>query len=132
VEGNPIDELVERLREHPELRFVSTPSSVKIEAPSSEGFSVALYAATKEFVVHYDGWHEHFTSGREALDCVAFAYSGECRLAITYRGRVPVKWVVESLEDGTWRADSEVGQFFVPFWFRARVEYRQNPVRLKP
>ncbi|HZI81443.1 MAG TPA: hypothetical protein VFD69_18110 [Vicinamibacterales bacterium] len=124
---NPIDELVERLARHPGLRFTATATVVEIESPTSEGFAVRLQAAKSEFIVAFEGWHEHFESGEEALNCVAFAYSGRCRLAVTYRGRIPVKWVMESWDDGRWIADSEVRHFVVPFWLRRRVVYRQNP-----
>ena len=77
--------------------------------------------------MHFDGWHEHFESAQPALDCFAFAFSGKARLAITYRGRTPVKWVLEHLDEDGWHADSEVWHFFVPFWFRPTIVYRQNP-----
>lgn len=129
---NPIDELVKRLAKHPDLRYTATATRVEIESPTSEGFAVCLHASGSEYVVSFDGWHEHFVSGEEALNCVAFAYSGRCRLAITYRGRVPVKWAMESAHDGQWTGDSEVGHFFVPFWSRRRVVYRHNPNLLAP
>ena len=124
---NPIDRLVERLAKHPELRFTATATAVEIEPPTPEGFAVTLHSANTAYSVSFDGWHEHFQSGDEALDCVAFAYSGRSRLATMYRGRIPVKWVMESYDDGRWRAVSEIGHFFVPFWLRPRVVYRQNP-----
>jgi hypothetical protein len=128
----PVEELVARLRKHSQLRFTSSSSSVEIEAPSTDGFPVSLHATSSDYVVHYDGWHEHFASGAAALDCVSFAYSGQCRLAVTYRGSFAVKWVLESRVDGAWRPDSEVGHFLVPFWLRPRVVHRQNPVLLAP
>lgn len=95
-----IEALKRCLANHPELRFRTTRTSVEIDAPSSDGFTVGLRETSNDYVIHFEGWHEHCRSGDEALACIAFAYSGECRLAITYRGRMPVKWVVESLEDG--------------------------------
>ena len=124
---NPIDELVQQLAKHPELTYKATATSVTIDAPTAEGFQVRLSASRHEYVVGFDGWHEHFTSAEEALNCVTFAYSGRCRVATTYRGRIPVKWVLEYLDGDLWVADSEVGHFFVPFWLRPRVMYRQNP-----
>jgi hypothetical protein len=123
---DPIQELKEKLAKHPELRFSATQTSVTVAAPSGAGFSVAFHASPHDYVVHFDGWHEHFDSADHALECFAFAYSGECRLAITYRGRIPVKWVLEYLEEGRWQVDSEVGHFFIPFWIRPRVVYKQN------
>jgi len=97
-------------------------------APTTpDGFAVSFHASSNEFVVHFDGWHEHFESAQPALDCFAFAFSGKARLAITYRGRTPVKWVLEHLDEDGWHADSEVWHFFVPFWFRPTIVYRQNP-----
>jgi hypothetical protein len=123
---DPVEELKKKLAKHPELKFTSTRTSVTVAAPSG-GFSVSLYASSEDCVVHFDGWHEHFTSTDQALECCAFAYSGECRLAITYRGRTPVKWVLEYLKKGRWQVDSEVGHFFIPFWLRPHVIYKQNP-----
>ena len=124
---NPIDELVRQLAKHPELKYKATATSVTIQAPTADGFQVHMSASRSEYVVGFDGWHEHFKSPEEALNCVTFAYSGRCRVATTYRGWIPVKWVLEHLEGDVWVADSEVGHFFVPFWFRPRVVYRQNP-----
>jgi hypothetical protein len=38
------------------------------------------------------------------------------------------KWVVESIENGLWKAHSKTGLLLQPFWRSARVEYRQNRV----
>jgi hypothetical protein len=123
---DPIEELKKKLAKHPELMFTSTRTSVTVAAPSG-GFSVSFNASSKDCVVHFDGWHEHFSSTDKALECFAFAYSGECRLAITYRGRTPVRWVLEYLKEGRWQVDSEVGHFLIPFWLRPHVVYKQNP-----
>ena len=60
------------------------------------------------------------------LDCFAFGLSSSCRLAVIYRGDMPVKWTVESLEDGRWTADSTTGLLFQPFWRPARLVHLQN------
>ena len=71
---------------------------------------------------------KEFTSEDEALDCFAFGLSAKCRLAVALRGNTETKWVVESLDNGVWTADSETGLLLQPFWHSARVEYRQNRV----
>jgi hypothetical protein len=124
---DPIQALKNRLARHSELRFTSTATSVFVEPPTDDGFAVSLLSSPNDYVVHFDGWHEHFSTPEKALDCFAFGFSGKARVAITYRGRTPVKWVLEHLNEGEWRADSEVGHFFIPFWLRPRVVYRQNP-----
>lgn len=128
---DPIQEIKKRLAQHPELQFTATGNSIAVAAPSPEGFAVSLHSGSGEFVVHFDGWHEHFDSAESALECFAFAYSGKARLAITYRGRTATKWVLEHLGENGWHADSEVGQFLVPFWLSPRVVYRQNPNLLR-
>jgi hypothetical protein len=124
---NPIAELREKLARHPELRFVETPTSIEVAAPSERGFAVSLQTSPSSYTVQFEGWHEHFESPEEALNCFAFAFSGQCRLSITYRGKSPVKWVLEHLRENHWHPESETGLLLVPFWRRARVEYRQNP-----
>jgi hypothetical protein len=124
---DPIQEIKNRLADRPELRFTATDSSITVSAPTPDGFAVSFHRLSNEFVVHFDGWHEHFESARSALDCFAFGFSGKARVAVTYRGRIPVKWVLEHLDDDGWHADSEVGHFVVPFWSRPKVVYRQNP-----
>jgi hypothetical protein len=59
---NPITELKAKLARYPQLRFVETPTSLRIEAPTENGFTVSLDAAAAphEYVVYFDGWHEHF------------------------------------------------------------------------
>ncbi len=124
---DPIQQLKERLSKHPELKFKATSNTVVVDAPSGTGFSVSFHVAGGEYVVHFDGWHECFGSVDDALNCFYFAYSGLCRLVVTYRGRLPVKWVLEHLNGVDWQAHSEVRHFLAPFWRRERVEYRQNP-----
>ena len=127
---DPIREIKDRLGDHPELRFTTTDSSVTVPAPTPNGFSVSFHQLSNEFIVHFDGWHEHFESAKPAFDCFLFGFSGKARVAVTYRGRTPVKWVLEHLDNDGWHVDSEVGHLFIPFWFRPKVVYRQNPKRL--
>jgi hypothetical protein len=124
---DPISELSAKLIRHPELEFIKTSNSIEIRAPSTSGFSVRLYVQSSFYTVAFEGWHEDFDSPLDALDCVAFAFSGQSRLAVTYRGNRPVKWELEYLENGEWVVDSEVGLLSVPFWRLRRKVYLQNP-----
>src|SRR5258705_13548018 len=129
---DPIARLKERLSQHPQLRFEATTSSIDVQAPSPDGFAVGLRVAPPGYIVSFDGWHEEFSSPEEALDCVAFAFSGESRLAVTYCGAMPVKWVLEFWRDAQWQPESETGRLLQPFWLPRRVVYRQNPNLLPP
>ena len=112
-----------------ELVVTATATSVAVKPADKSGFPIELIErGPASWTVYFDGWHEEFGSEREALSCVAFGLSEECRLRVEKRGETPVKWTVESREGGTWIADSEVG-LFRPFFWRARsVEYRSTHV----
>ena len=102
----------------------------------STGFPVELIVrGPAHWTVYFAGWHEEFASENEALSCVAFGLSEECRLRVEKRGQLPVKWAVEARKNGAWTMDSEVGLFH-PFFWRARaVEYHTNhifPTRFPP
>ena len=76
--------------------------------------------------MHFEGWHEEFTSEEDALNYFGFGLSPKCRLRIFYRGGTQTRWVVEGFEDGEWIPDSETGLLLQPFWRSGRIEYRQN------
>ena len=129
---NPIEQIKAKLARHPELRFVETPSSIQVKAPSENGFNVTFDVEANSFTVHFDGWHEHFKTVEEALNCFAFAFSGQSRVAVTYRGTTAVRWTLETLREGQWLRDSETDLLFVPFWLPVRVVHRQNPTLIQP
>jgi len=124
-----IEEIKARLTKYPQLRIVEGEGSIEILPVDDEGFAIAVYEHGEEFTVAYGGgWHEEFSDPIEALNCVAFGLSEECRLQTTFRGNSPYRWVVEYLEDGDWIEDSVTALFFFPFWRPKKVTYRQNKV----
>jgi len=123
-----IEKIKERLSSYPAPKYIISGSTITIEAPSPDGFSVSLIEGTTEWIVHFDGWHEHFDTEDEALNCFMFGLSNECRLQITLRGTFPYRWTVQKGIENEWDPDSTTGLIFFPFWRRKRVEYRQNDV----
>ena len=119
------DRLMRKLEAN-HVPYSHTSSSIEIARQDEFGFGVDLRTGSKGFTVFFEGWHEEFTSEDEAVSCVTFGLSEACRLAVTYRGQMPVKWTVESRKGDRWSADSETGLLWVPFWLRKRVVYRQN------
>ncbi len=113
---------------YPRVRYSEAAGSIEVEPQDESGFTVGLRVHGGGFTVRFDGWHEEFTSENEALSCFAFGLSEACRLAVTYHGSMPTKWVVESLRGGAWVPDSETGLLLFPFWRRKRVVYRRNRV----
>jgi hypothetical protein len=123
-----VERITKRLRRHPELVYRVSGGMVTVEPPTTDGFPVSLTEGAGEWVVGFDGWHEHFTSEDEALDCFAFGLSDRCRLRVHRRGSFPYRWTVEERTGDGWRADSTTGRLSFPFWRRPWVEYRQNAV----
>jgi hypothetical protein len=101
--------------------------SVAVLPRSATGFVVSIVAGRGEYVVSFDGWHDHFASGEEALRCFAFGMSTRCRLRVTMRGGRACAWQVESADGrGGWCADSETGLLLAPWWARKTTVYLQN------
>jgi hypothetical protein len=125
--------LLEKLGRHPELSYSEVQGGVRIEPPSATGFAVTLTGQDGDWTVFLGeaGFHEAFSSPEEALNFIAWCYSGEARLREFWRGTSPEKAVLESLENGEWRMASETGLIFVPFWRSRREAILQNPNLLK-
>ena len=125
---NAIQKIKAKLSAYPDVQYSESANGIEVHPRDRSGFTVGLRILTSGFTVYFEGWHDEFTSEDEALNCFAFGLSPKCRLAVVLRGNTETKWVVESLENGVWTADSETGLLLQPFWHSARVEYRQNRV----
>lgn len=125
--------LMEKLQQHPELAYSQRPGCVRIEPPAPNGFAVELRNAGAEWTVFLGnaGFHEAFTSTEEALNFIAWCYSGAARVREVWRGGSPQKATLEALENGQWRSVSKTGFIFVPFWRERREVVLENPNLLK-
>jgi len=123
---NVIDEIKSRLSKYPNVRYESTASSISVLPTSDSGFEVGLEVDRDTFTVFFDGWHEVFDNEAEALNCLAFGLSDECRLKEYRRGSFAYKWTIESLEDGKWLERGTTGLFIFPFWKEPQIRYLQN------
>jgi hypothetical protein len=123
-----IERTEERLQLHADLHYEVVARTITVQPSTANGFAVALTEGSGEWIVAFDGWHEHFEFEDEALRCFGFGLSDLCRLRIDYRGAAPYRWTLQAKTDGIWREDSTTGLLWFPFWRRWRVEYRQNDV----
>ena len=121
-----IEQIKERLRKYPQVRYEADASSITVLPTSNDGFTVGLDVHQGRYTVSFNGWHEDFGKEDEALECFAFGLSDECRLKECRRGNFAYRWTVESTQAGNWVADSETGLFLFPFWKPKRVCYLQN------
>ncbi|MEM8955511.1 MAG: hypothetical protein AAGD22_15260 [Verrucomicrobiota bacterium] len=82
-------------------------STITLDAPDKDGFSVWLTEKNPGFTVGFDGWHEEFEDEEEALETFAFGLSDDCRLKVVRRGNMDCAWTVEGKEeDGEWKGGS--------------------------
>jgi hypothetical protein len=117
-----------KLQSHPQLQYEHTASSITVAPETADGFPVSLFANGTSFVVGFGGWHEHFDSESEAINCFAFGLSDQCRLRVTSRGDTDYRWTVQHVVYGNWCDDSETGLLFFPFWRRRRERFHQNRI----
>lgn len=125
---SPVQVIAERLRNHPQLTWRAEGSSITVDAPTPDGFSVGFSGQPGQWTVWFDGWHEEFTSEAEAINCFTFGLSDECRLKVFRRGRYEYRWTVETRSGDDWCEDSSTTRLFFPFWKRCSVVYRQNSI----
>lgn len=128
-----LDRLESKLTSHPELQWQRESGRICIEAPRLGGFAVELHFSGDEWTVYLGlgTWHEHFLDEEEALNFVAWCYSGEARLREIRRGSVLTKSVLEARNGETWERVSEVGYLSFAFWRQKSEIVRQNPNLLR-
>jgi hypothetical protein len=81
-----IEQIKERLRKYPDVRYEVGASSISVLPTSNDGFTVGLDISQSRYTVSFNGWQEDFQEEEEALDCFAFGLSEECRLKECRRG----------------------------------------------
>ena len=121
-----IEEFKDKLRNYPYARYAADEHSISIFPDSETGFTVSLVIHGNNYTVYFDGWHEDFQDQEEALNCLAFGLSTDCRLKEYRRGNFTHKWTVESRERGVWAEESTTGLLLFPFWNKTEVRYLQN------
>src|SRR5688500_11109615 len=93
-----IEDIKERLQKHPSVQYHADGDSIEVPASDANGFTVTLHVSGHEYIVAFDGWHEHFEEEAEAANCFIWGLSDECRLKVYSRGKFDYKWVVEYKE----------------------------------
>lgn len=113
---DPIGQIRERLSGRTDVRIVGSDRFIQATPVAANGFGVSLTQLAVGYIVGYDGWHEHFDLGEDALNCFGFGLSDKCRLKVVQAGGYAYKWTVESFEDDHWVTGSTTGLLFFPFW----------------
>lgn len=123
-----IEIIKEKLNKYPHVNYTIEGSHINISPVDQTGFGFSLEENNGEYIVFFEGWHEHFTDQQEAINCVAFGLSDSCRLKEIRRGGKPYKWVVEHFSNGAWETDSETGLLVISFWKKRTEIIYQNKI----
>ncbi|WP_236960996.1 hypothetical protein, partial [Joostella atrarenae] len=122
-----ISEIIERLKKYPNADYELDENSIIVKENNDNGFSVSLTLNGNEnYTVAFDVWHEEFDNEIDALNCFAFGLSKDCRLKTTKKGGKPIKWTVQSNENGNWIDGNTTGLINLAFWQKSDVVYLQN------
>lgn len=121
-----LDAIRTKLKKYPQVRFVEDINSIVVLPVDDSGFPVSFFVEANEYVVGFDGWHEHFESEDEAYECFALGLSDVCRLRVERRGDLTVKWTAEHNDASEWRVLGSTGLLFVPFWRKKSEEFLTN------
>jgi hypothetical protein len=123
---NILDRVEATLERYPTIRYERSPESVEVHATTPDGFDVSITAADSSTIVHYDGWHEHFDTPDEALNCFMSGLTEGVRLRVFSRGTYDYKWIAELRHGGQWEPAGTVGLIIFPFWRKQGVRLLQN------
>ena len=127
-DSDPIGEIRNRLKRWPQLPCETGDGWLSVHSEHGDGFSVSFAVTDGEYVVSFDGWHEHFTDVDDALKCFVFGLTDAARPKVFSRGGVDYKGILEHRENGKWTEESTTGRLFFPFWGRRRVRCLQNRI----
>ncbi len=119
-------ELKQRLEDHPDIRFESSDKQLTIYASGPGGFDISVIDEENQVTVYFEGWHQHFDTTEEALQCVGFGLSGESRIKVERRGSTAYRWTLEYRDGDDWKFDGLTSLVFYPFWKTGCVSYLQN------
>ncbi|MBC7475752.1 MAG: hypothetical protein H7263_15830 [Candidatus Sericytochromatia bacterium] len=124
-----INKIKEKISKYSDIKIVDQKdNSITIRPTNIESFPITLIANFNKFSVYFKGWHQDFDKEEDALDCLAYGLSDDCRLQVISYGKVEYKWIVEYKEKGKWVQDSEVDIGLNSFWQKKKVAYYQNNI----
>ena len=118
---------VARLGEFPDVEFEQGEDELTVKG-SPDGFDIVVQDEGHGATIEAGHWHDHFSEPDDVAKYVVWLLSPRMRICVTYRGKHPVKSVVESrLEDGKWIPGSTFGTLF-PLFGKKRIEYLSNTI----
>ena len=126
---------------HPRLQYMwaqnqpSVGTQLKFPKVAAEGFDIVLDISNADIVVRIGELDEAFRidvhggpalAVRYALGLVRDLLSPAMRLRILSAGGRPYRWVLESSDDGVWKAENLTGRIFYRYFGRRSEAIFQN------
>lgn len=111
-----LNEVLELLKKYPQVKFERREDSVLVPPTSPEGYPVLIEQIWEgHYAVSFGGWQKDFSNLEEAVACFVMGLSNHCRLKVETKGKKPVRWTVEQLENADWKEISSRGSWSPSF-----------------
>ena len=121
------DDIIEKLKESPAVRYEVAEERIRVLPATREGFEVMIEQIWENhFTVSFDGWHEEFFNYEKAAACFLLGLTNRCRLKIQEKGGSRFQWTLENLEGKEWREQSSTQRYIHQFWKPPVTSYLQN------
>ena len=107
-----VKEVLDLLKKYPQIKFERCDDSVLVPPASPEGFPVMIEQIWEgHYAVSFGGWQKDFSSLEEAVACFVMGLSNHCRLKVESKGKKPIRWTLEQLENADWKEISSRGSW---------------------
>jgi hypothetical protein len=123
-----VERIVDWLRRYPQVRYEVTAGGILIHLVSANGFAVGLRRDEQDWIVTFDGQHDHFDEDEAAFQYVIGGLTGAYRLKVYARGNFVYTWIVEARHGDSWIEKSRTVIPIFPFWRKRQILYLQNDI----
>jgi hypothetical protein len=122
-----VKEVVDLLKKYPQVKFERRDDSVLVPPTSPEGFPVMIEQIWEgHYAVSFGGWQKDFSTLEEAVSCFVMGLSNHCRLKVESKGKKPVRWTLEQLENADWKEISSRGSWSPQIFKQPVTSYLTN------
>jgi hypothetical protein len=121
-----IKQIEDVLKKHPGIPYQIENNTISVDPKSADGFCVWLTCNEAEYIIGYEGWHQHFTDIQDALEWFWNGLTNKYRLKVKSASGKPYSWTTEILEDGKWLSCGLTSLIMLAFWKKKTVSYLQN------
>lgn len=135
----PINEIRARLLQHPDVQYVASTDTLRMEAAQAGGFPIYIrrnatsgWATSGWDVTFGEGLQCHFEDAAAAVDFFTFGLSGQCRLREIRRGSMVHRAYAERRTESGWEVVQETVRLLYPFWRRPSEYIFQNTLLNAP